>query len=103
MVHASGGGAAWCVSDCSVKKGLVCDLIGNPWRHQNKQGGMVLLGTTPQRKLTPPPRDVNCVVQTKKETIPKTKRKNPKHTQGSRDTKGRLTALPYLATVCVRA
>ena len=28
VVHTSGGGAAWCVSDCSVKKGWVCGVIG---------------------------------------------------------------------------
>ena len=47
------------------------------WCHQKirgvtrkKQNGMVLLGTTPQRKLTLPD-DANRVVQTKKETNPK--------------------------------
>ena len=43
----SGGGAAWCVSDCSVKKGLVFAVIGRSVA-SSERNGMVLLGTKPQ-------------------------------------------------------
>ena len=47
---------------------------------RKKQNGMVLLGTTAQRKLALP-HDANRVVQTKKETNPKPKEEPQTHTE----------------------
>ena len=102
VVHASGGGAAWCVSDYSVKSGLVRGAIGRSVTPQErKKTAWCFLAPHHRENSHPPTTQTVSSKQRRKPT--QNKKKNPKHIQGNRNTKERLTALPCLAAVCVRA
>ena len=68
----------------------------------SSETALVLLGTSPQRKLTLP-HDANCVVQNKKGTKPKPKKKIQNTHKGDGAPYTLLNTLPFLAVVCAFA